>query len=188
MSDPRESGKFGGGLVLPFRGATPELGEGAFIAPGATAIGRVKLGRRASLWFGTVARGDIAPIEIGEDTNIQDLTLMHVGDKFPCIVGARCVVGHRAILHGCRIEDEVLIGMGAILLNGSVIGAGSVVAAGALIPEGKVIPPRSVVMGAPGKIVKEAADEQVKSTLHFAEKYAKLAGEYLESLRTGAQR
>ncbi|MBI1784246.1 gamma carbonic anhydrase family protein [Candidatus Sumerlaeota bacterium] len=172
----------GGGLIIPFRGHTPQLGEGVFIAPMATVIGRAKLGARASVWFNSIVRADIAPIEIGEDTNIQDNSVLHVGDDFPCIIAARCVVGHRAILHGCRIEEETLIGMGAMVLNGAKVGRGSIIAAGALIPEGKEIPPGSLVMGAPGKIVREVRPEELKTTLHLSSKYARVAAEYLAQL------
>lgn len=174
----------GGGIIMPFRGSAPALGEGVFIAPNAVVIGRAMLGARVSIWFHTVVRADIAPITIGDDTNIQDHTVMHVGDQFPCVVGNRCVIGHRAILHGCTIEDEVMIGMGAILLNGCKIGTGSVVAAGALVPEGKVIPPGSLVMGAPGKVVREVKPAELETTRHLSGKYARVAGEYLEMLRS----
>ena len=130
----------------------------AFIAPTASVMGDVTLGPDASVWYGAVLRGDMAPILIGESTNLQDGTIVHVDDDVPCHVGARVGVGHRAILHGCIIEDECLIGMGSILLNGVRIGTGSVVAAGAVIPEGMIVPPRSLVMGVPGRIVRQVDD------------------------------
>jgi carbonic anhydrase/acetyltransferase-like protein (isoleucine patch superfamily) len=126
----------------------------AFIAPTASVMGDVTLGADASVWFGAVLRGDMAPITIGAQTNLQDGTIVHVDEDVPCIVGARVGVGHRVILHGCTVEDECLIGMGSILLNNVRIGTGSVVAAGAVIPEGMQVPPRSLVMGVPGRIVR----------------------------------
>lgn len=178
----------GGGLVIPFRSHTPELAPDVYLAPTSVVIGRAKLGPGVGVWFGTVVRADIARIEIGEGTNIQDICLLHVGEEFPCIVGRRCVVGHRAILHGTRVGDRCLIGMGAVLLNGSEIGEGSVIAAGALVPEGKVIPPRSLVMGSPGRVVREVSDKQIESTLFFADKYAKLGAEYVRDVFGGGQR
>ncbi len=126
----------------------------AFIAPGAAVLGDVTLGEDASVWYGAVVRGDLAPIVIGAQTNLQDGTIVHVDDGVPCAIGRRVGVGHRVILHGCTVEDECLIGMGSILLNGVRIGTGSVVAAGAVIPEGMQVPSRSLVMGVPGRIVR----------------------------------
>jgi carbonic anhydrase/acetyltransferase-like protein (isoleucine patch superfamily) len=126
----------------------------AFIAPGAAVMGDVTIGQDASVWYGAVLRGDMAPIVIGPESNLQDGTIVHVDDGAPCIVGRRVGVGHRVILHGCTVEDECLIGMGSVLLNGVRIGTGSVVAAGAVIPEGMQVPPRSLIMGVPGRIVR----------------------------------
>lgn len=126
----------------------------AFIAPGAAVLGDVTIGEDASVWYGAVVRGDVAPIVIGAQTNLQDGTIVHVDEGAPCTIGRRVGVGHRVILHGCTVEDDCLIGMGSILLNGVRIGTGSVVAAGAVIPEGMQVPPRSVVMGVPGRIVR----------------------------------
>jgi carbonic anhydrase/acetyltransferase-like protein (isoleucine patch superfamily) len=147
----------------------------AYVAPNATVIGDVTLGPRSSIWFGTVLRADFAPIEIGEASNIQDLAVIHVDRDSPCIVGPRVSVGHRAILHGCRIESDCLIGMGSILLSRVVVGRGSVVAAGTVIPEDVVIPPGSLVMGMPGR-VKGAVDEKLARRIqHACENYVLLA-------------
>ncbi len=126
----------------------------AFLAPGAVVLGDVSIGRDASIWYNSVVRGDMAPITIGDETNIQDLTVMHVDEGIPCTIGRRVGVGHRAILHGCTVEDESLIGMGAVLLNGVHVGTGSVVGAGAVLPEGMQVPPGSLVLGVPGRIVR----------------------------------
>jgi carbonic anhydrase/acetyltransferase-like protein (isoleucine patch superfamily) len=130
----------------------------AFVAPGAVVLGDVSLGREASIWYQCVVRADMAPIAIGDQTNIQDLTMVHVDEGVPCTVGRRVGVGHRAILHGCTIEDEVLVGMGAILLNHVHVGTGSVIGAGAVLPEGMRVPPRSVVMGVPGRVIRAVDD------------------------------
>ncbi len=126
----------------------------AFIAPGAIVLGDVMLGRDASVWYHTVLRGDMDAIRIGDQTNIQDLSMVHVDEGVPCTVGRRVGVGHRAILHGCTVEDECLIGMGAILLNGVRVGTGSVIGAGAVLPEGMAVPPGSLVLGVPGRVVR----------------------------------
>ncbi|MDJ0767006.1 MAG: gamma carbonic anhydrase family protein, partial [Myxococcota bacterium] len=122
-------------------------------------LGDVTIGKEASVWYNTVVRGDMAPISIGEKTNIQDLSLLHVDVGLPCIVGSRVGVGHRVVLHGCTVEDDCLIGMGSVLLNGVKLGAGSVVGAGALLTEGMEVPPGSLVMGLPAKVVREVDDE-----------------------------
>ena len=130
----------------------------AFIAPGAIVLGDVTLGPRSSVWYQAVLRGDMAPIVIGEATNIQDGSVVHVDEGKPATIGARVGVGHRAILHGCTVEDECLIGMGSVLLNGVVIGMGCVVAAGAVLPEGMVVPPGSLVMGVPARVARSVDD------------------------------
>lgn len=126
----------------------------AFIAPGAWVLGDVTLGPRSSVWYGAVLRGDMDRIAVGEATNLQDGTIVHVDAGRPALIGARVGVGHRVILHGCTVEDECLIGMGSVLLNGVVIGTGSVVAAGAVLREGMVVPPGSLVMGVPATVVR----------------------------------
>ena len=131
----------------------------AFIAPGAVVLGDVTLGPRSSVWYQAVLRGDMAPIVIGEATNIQDGTVVHVDEGKPALIGAHVGVGHRAILHGCTVEDECLIGMGSVLLNGVVIGTGSVVAAGAVVREGMVVPAGSLVMGVPARVARSVDDE-----------------------------
>jgi carbonic anhydrase/acetyltransferase-like protein (isoleucine patch superfamily) len=132
----------------------PTIHLSAFIASTASVMGNVTIGAEASVWYGAVLRGDLEAIEIGEQTNIQDLSMVHADPGLPCRIGRQVGVGHRAILHGCTIEDQCLIGMGSIILNGACIGSGSVIAAGALVPEGMHVPAGSVVMGVPGRIVR----------------------------------
>lgn len=155
----------------------------AFIAPGAAVMGDVTVGEDASVWYGAVLRGDMAPIVIGPETCLQDGTIVHVDDDAPCHVGRRVGVGHRVILHACTVEDECLIGMGSILLNHVRIGTGSVVAAGAVIPEGIQVPPKSLVMGVPGRIVRSvdaALTRRIADTwAHYVEQArAHRAGRY----------
>jgi carbonic anhydrase/acetyltransferase-like protein (isoleucine patch superfamily) len=130
----------------------------AFIAPSADILGDVRLGANASIWYQCVLRADMEPIIIGDRSNIQDLTMVHVDENVPCTIGNDVGVGHRAILHGCTVEDFCLIGMGAILLNHVRVGTGSVVAAGALLTEGFEVPPGSLVMGMPAKVVRKVDD------------------------------
>ncbi len=137
----------------------PTIHPDAFVAPNATVLGRVTVAREASVWFGCVIRGDIEPITIGEQTNVQDNTVVHIDPGFPTIIGARVGVGHRCLIHGCVIEDDCLIGMGSTVLSGAVIETGSVIAAGALITEGTRVPAGSLVMGAPAKVVRPVDDE-----------------------------
>jgi carbonic anhydrase/acetyltransferase-like protein (isoleucine patch superfamily) len=132
----------------------PKIHPTAFIASTAAVMGDVTLGEDSSVWYGSVLRGDMAPIVIGAQSNIQDGTVVHVDEGVPCQVGRRVGVGHRVILHGCVVEDDCLIAMGSVLLNGAVIGRGSVVAAGAVVPEGMQVPHGSLVMGVPGRIVR----------------------------------
>jgi len=146
----------------------PRLADGAWIAPSADVIGDVTLGAHASIWYQCVLRGDIAPITIGPGTNVQDLTMVHVDVDRPCRIGAGVGIGHRAIIHGCDVEDGCLVGMGAVILSNAVIGTGSVVAAGALVTEGSRIPPGSLVVGVPGRVVRSVDDElraRIRSTV-----------------------
>jgi carbonic anhydrase/acetyltransferase-like protein (isoleucine patch superfamily) len=167
----------------------PQIHPTAFIAPTAAVMGNVTIGEDASVWYGTVLRGDMAPIVIGAQSNVQDGTIVHVDEGVPCTVGRRVGVGHRVILHGCTVEDECLIAMGSVLLNGVTIGTGSVVAAGAVVPEGMQVPPRSLVMGVPGRIVRQvdsALAQRVAATWeHYVEEArAHRAGKY-PLLRSG---
>ncbi|QLY33425.1 gamma carbonic anhydrase family protein [Nocardia huaxiensis] len=139
----------------------PQIDEAAWIAPNATVIGRVKIAAEANIWYSAVLRGDLEDITVGERTNIQDGCVLHADPGFPLTVGAGVSVGHNAILHGCTIGDDVLVGMGATVLNGAVIGAGCLIAANALIPEGAQIPPGSLVAGVPGKVRRELGEAEL---------------------------
>ena len=138
---------------------TPAIDDEAFVAPTAVVVGAVTMGPRSSIWYGAVARADAEVIEIGADSNIQDGCTLHSDEGFPLVVGERVSVGHRVVLHGCRIDDDVLVGMGSIVMNGAHIGSGSIVAAGAVVTQGKVFPPRSLIAGVPAKVLREATDD-----------------------------
>lgn len=144
-----------------------------WIAPDASLIGRVRLGRNAGVWFGAVLRGDNELIDIGEDTNIQEHSVLHTDMGFPLVVGRGCTVGHRAILHGCRIGDNSLIGMGAVVLNGAEIGRNCLVGAGALVTENKKFPDNSLIVGSPAKVVRELDEEAVRGLRWSADHYVK---------------
>lgn len=152
----------------------PVVAASAWLAPGATLIGDVQLHDDASIWYSAVLRADGDRIVIGSGSNIQDGSIVHADPGYPVAVGAGVSVGHRAILHGCLIENDVLIGMGAIVMNGARIGSGSLVAAGALVPEGVQIPPRSLVAGIPGKVRRDITDEEHERILANARTYRQL--------------
>jgi carbonic anhydrase/acetyltransferase-like protein (isoleucine patch superfamily) len=153
-------------------------GDPLFRAGNATITGDVAIGAQVGIWFGAVVRADKDRIVIGDRSNIQDNCVVHTSKGFPVLIGSDVSVGHGAILHGCRIGNRVLVGMGAIVLNGAVIGDGSVIGAGAVVKEGMDVPERSVVVGVPGKVVKPASDEQQQNILKNAASYVELAGEY----------
>lgn len=161
-------------LILPIAGHAPQLHPQSWVAPNATLIGRVTLAAGSSAWYGAILRAEAEPIEIGAGTNIQDGVTIHVDPGFPARIGAGVSVGHNAVLHGCTVEDDSLIGMGAVVLNGATIGAGSLVAAGAVVPQGAVIPPRSMVAGVPGKVRRELSDDEVANIRTNAQLYQEL--------------
>ena len=152
-------------------GIAPEVGNGAWIAPSATIIGKVVLEDEANIWFGAVLRGDNEVIWVGQGSNVQDNAVLHTDMGHPLLIGANCTIGHRAMLHGCAIGEGTLIGMGATILNGAKIGKGCLIGAGALITEGKEIPDGALVMGAPGKVVRildaEAQDNLLKAAAGY---------------------
>jgi carbonic anhydrase/acetyltransferase-like protein (isoleucine patch superfamily) len=168
-------------VVYSLNEIKPRLDPSVYIAPGVQLIGDVTIGRESSVWFNSVLRADNAQIRIGERTNIQDGCTLHVDPETPLIIGKRVSVGHNAILHGCTIGDGALIGMGAIVLNGAEIGEQSLVAAGSLIPEGKKIPARSLVMGSPGKVVRELTEEDLAKLVFTSDHYVQQSRRYMDA-------
>lgn len=160
---------------------TPTIGEGVYIARGATVVGAVNLGARSSVWYGAVLRGDINRIEVGEGSNIQDNAVVHLADDYPAILGRYVTVGHSAIVHACTIGDECLIGMGATVLDGAEIGAQCLIGAHALVTPGTKIPPGSMVLGAPGKVVRALSESERAGLKYWAEKYVANAAYHLEN-------
>ena len=166
--------------VARFLGAAPTIHQTAYIAPGATVIGDVTLGEESSVWFSAVLRGDINRIVIGPRSNVQDGAVVHLADESGTFVGELVTVGHKAVLHACTVGDEVLVGMGAIVLDGAEIGARSIIGAGAVVTGGKKIPPGSLVLGAPGKVVRTLSIEEQQGLRVWAEKYVELVRTYRE--------
>lgn len=175
---------------MSFRHYSPELGKNTWVAPNATLIGDVRLGEDVSIWFGAVVRGDVHRIEIGDRSNIQDNSVVHVThhkgeersdtDGQPTIIGNDVTVGHNVILHGCTIEDFCLIGMGAIIIDGAVIGRESIVGAGAMVTKGKKFPPRSLIVGSPAKVARELSDEEVEELKVAPTRYVGFKNDYIE--------
>lgn len=164
-------------------GTSPNLGDGAWAAPSADLIGDVRLGARASIWFGAVIRADNTPIIIGEESNVQDGAVGHSDPGAPLTIGARVTVGHQAILHGCTVGDEALIGMGARVLNGAVIGAQCLVGAGALVTEGKMFEARMLIVGSPARAIRALTEGEVAALAVSAAHYANKAARYAVGLK-----
>ncbi len=154
-----------------YLGRTPDTSRAAFVAPNATVLGDVTLGAHSSVWYGSVLRGDINSIEIGEGTNIQDLAVVHLADDYGVKIGRYCTIGHSAVIHACDIGDECLIGMGAIILDGAKIGDRCIVGANALVKQRFVAPPGSMILGSPAKVVRPLTTEELASLRGWAEKY-----------------
>ena len=166
--------------LYTFENSTPEIKETSFVAPNASLIGRVKIGENSSVWFNTVLRGDMETITIGNESNIQDLSMGHADPGFPLVLGNRVTIGHHCVLHGCKIGDDCLIGMGAIIMNGVRIGRGSIIGAGAVLLEGMEIPEFSMVIGSPAKI-KKTYDESILDNIRKSAKiYVKRSISYRE--------
>jgi carbonic anhydrase/acetyltransferase-like protein (isoleucine patch superfamily) len=149
----------------------PKLGQGVYLAKTAVVLGDVTLGAHSSVWYGAVVRGDINRIVVGHHTNIQDNAVLHLADDLPCLLGNWVTVGHGAIVHACKIGDEVLVGMGAVILDGVVVGKQSIIGAKALVKQGMKIPPGSLVVGAPAKIVRKLTKKERAGLKRWAEKY-----------------
>jgi carbonic anhydrase/acetyltransferase-like protein (isoleucine patch superfamily) len=158
----------------------PRLGKGVYLASSAIVLGDVRLGSFSSVWYGAVLRGDINRIVVGHHTNIQDNAVLHLSDRFPCLLGDRVTVGHSAIVHACRVGDEVLVGMGAVILDGAVVGRQSLIGAKSLVPQGMRIPPGSLVLGSPARIVRPLTVRERSRLKLFAVKYAKYAAHCLK--------
>ncbi|WP_431040736.1 gamma carbonic anhydrase family protein [Streptomyces sp. P1-3] len=167
-------------LIAGVGGQEPKIDPGAFTAPTSVVLGDVTLAAGASVWYHAVLRADCGPIVLGADSNIQDNCTVHVDPGFPVSVGARVTVGHNAVLHGCTVEDDVLVGMGATILNGARIGAGSLVAAHALVPQGMRVPPGSLVAGVPAKVRRELTAEELEHIKLNAAMYLGLAEAHRE--------
>jgi gamma-carbonic anhydrase len=171
-------------MIRSYKGVTPQIDDSAFVAPSAQIIGDVHIGAHSSVWFNCVLRGDCYYIRIGENTNIQDNTVIHVSqDRFATIIGSYVTVGHSAVIHGCTVKDRCLVGIGAIVLDGVVIGEESFIAAGSLVTPGTVIPPRSMVMGAPAKVRRQVTDEEVLRIEEHWKHYFEYKNQYLEETK-----
>jgi carbonic anhydrase/acetyltransferase-like protein (isoleucine patch superfamily) len=164
-------------------GKKPDVAQAAFVAPNASVMGDVKLGKLSSVWYGAVLRGDIHSIEIGEGSNVQDLAVVHLADDYGVKVGKYTTIGHSAIIHACTIGDECLIGMGATILDGAVIGDHCIVGANALVTQRFVAPPGSMILGAPAKVVRELNAEQRSSGTRAAQHYVANAKRYAKGLK-----
>jgi len=165
-----------------FRGFAPQIPASAFVADTASVIGRVFLGEETSVWPGAVIRADSEPITIGDGSNVQDNAVLHVDPGVPMTIGRRVTIGHQVMLHGCTIGDGTLVGIQAIVLNNAVIGESSLVAAGAIVTERKTFPPRSLIMGAPAKVVRQLTDDDVAMLERGADTYIKRRALYLTEL------
>lgn len=178
-------------MLLRYKTWFPKIGKDTWIAPTSTVIGNVDIGQDVSIWFGCVVRGDVHKIVIGDRTNIQDLSMIHVthfkkedmSDGHPTIIGNDVTVGHKVMLHGCRIEDACLIGMNATIIDGAVIGKESIVGAGSVVTLNKKFPPRSLILGSPAKVVRELSDKEVESLYASAKRYVGFKNEYLNQIQ-----
>ena len=174
-------------MILNYKDLKPKIGQNSWVAPSADVIGDVTMGEDCSIWFGTVVRGDVHKIVIGDRVSIQDLSMVHVthykkedkSDGNPTIIGDDVTIGHRVMLHGCTIEEASLIGMSATILDGAVIGKESIVGASSLVTKNKIFPPRSLIIGSPAKVVRELTDDEVKELYASAKRYVTFKNNYL---------
>lgn len=158
-------------MILDYKGKTPQIHESAFIAPNATVIGDVEIGKQSSVWFGTVLRGDIAPIRIGSHTNIQDLSILHETPDMPLVIEDNVTVGHKVTLHSCTIRRNALIGMDSTVLDGAVIGENAFIGAGSLVTPGTEIPANAMAFGRPARVVRDLTDEDLEEMKRINETY-----------------
>lgn len=162
-------------MIWDFQGIYPTIHPTAFVAEGADVIGKVAIGRGASIWFRCVLRGDVHRITVGDDTNVQDGSVLHVGRREPCVIGDRVSIGHLANVHGARVEDGALIGMGATVLNRSRVGREAIVGAGALVPEGMRIPPRMLAVGVPARVIRKVTARELTEMRFWITNYCERA-------------
>ena len=162
-------------MIHGYQSYSPVLHPSAFIAPGADVIGRVRLAKESSVWFGCVLRGDVNRIDIGQATNIQDGSILHVDDNHPCLIADHVHVGHHVNLHGCVVERGAMVGIGAIVLSGARVGAGAIVGAGSVVLEGTTIPPRTLAVGAPARVVRAVTARDLAYIQRWVAKYIRLA-------------
>lgn len=165
-------------MIRDFKDLKPQIGRNSWISETALIIGDVKIGDNVGVWFGAVLRGDVAPIVIGDNTNIQDNVVIHSEVGYPTKIGNGVTIGHNSIIHGCEIGDDTLIGMGAIILNGAKIGKNCIIGAGSVITEGKVIEDNSLVLGVPGRVVRKVTEEEIKRIKENAKAYIALKESY----------
>lgn len=166
-------------MIHKYKGIEPVIGRSVFIAENTSIIGKVAIGERGSIWFGTILRGDDNAIAIGEGTNIQDNSTVHVSKKWATVIGKRVTVGHNCIIHGCTIGDDCLIGMGSTVLDGAVIGKGSIIGANSLVTMNMEFPEFSLIMGAPAKVIRPLSEEEIQQNRELAADYIKLAESYM---------
>ena len=169
-------------MIYDFEKHTPKLDPNCWVAPNAVVIGRVELKKDSNIWFNATLRGDVEPITIGEGSNVQDGSVIHTDPGCPAITGKNVTIGHLVMLHGCVIEDDCLIGIGSTILNKAKIGKNSIIGANALVTENKVIPERSLVLGSPGKIIRQVTDEEIKSIKENADHYVANYKKYKKSI------
>ena len=169
--------------IYELDGVAPQVHTQAWVAPSAQVMGQVSVGAGASIWFGTVVRGDTERITIGADSNIQDASVLHADAGQPLVIGERVTVGHQAMLHGCTVGDESLIGIGAIVLNGAKIGKNCLVGAGALVTEGKEFPDGSMILGSPAKVVRQLSPEEIEGLRRSAQHYVDNAKRFAKGLK-----
>ncbi|MHA6252252.1 gamma carbonic anhydrase family protein [Oceanobacillus sp. CAU 1775] len=170
-------------MIFSFQNKEPKLHESVYVAPGAHIIGDVTIGEDSSVWFNSVLRGDEAPITIGKRSNVQDNSTMHLYSGFPLVLEDEVSIGHNVILHGCTIKKGALIGMGATILDGAVIGENAFIGANTLIPSGKEIPPRTLVLGSPGKVIRELTDQDFELIQLTIDTYVQKAKDYKAQLK-----
>ena len=165
-------------MIRGYKGIEPKIGNNVFIAEGVDIIGRITLADNCNIWYQTAMRGDVDEIVVGENTNIQEGSVVHVSAGYPTIIGKNVTIGHKAIVHACKIGDNTLIGMGSIVLDGAEIGEFTLLGAGSLVPPGKKIPSGVLAMGSPAKVIRNLTDEEKQNLIESAKKYVKLANDY----------